>query len=190
MTENLLLTILTAALCENFVLAHLLGTEAALNGEEKPGRTLLRGLVTTVCMIAASLIAFAADKAIFAKSGMEYLSALVFAVILAVSELAAEPLTAKIFNINMQTSSGTRIFLNSAVFAMVLQAADCADWHQAVLFGLVSGIGFTLAALLVSCIRERLETADVPESFRNLPILILAAGLCAMIFTGFAGLSF
>jgi len=30
----------------------------------------------------------------------------------------------------------------------------------------------------------------VPESFSGIPILVIAAGLCAMIFTGFSGLTF
>lgn len=189
MTENLLLTVLTAALCENFVFSHLLGAEAALSGEDKPIRTLLRGLLTMICMMAASVLAFAVDKLVLEKSGTEYLGLLVYALLLAGLELAAETAASKLFQ-HYNKISPRYIILNSAVYAVVLQTAECGGWYEAFLHGAVSGIGFTLAALLVSCIRERLETADIPESFRNLPILILAAGICAMIFTGFAGLSF
>lgn len=190
MTENLLLTVLTAVLCENFLLEHLCGTEAVLNSREKPIKTLLRGLLMTVIMTASSVISFAVSTAVLEPNGMEYLTALLFAVILAVFELAAEPIPAKILRENGSVTVKSRVFLNSAVFAVILLAADYADLREAVLFGAVSGIGFTLASLLISNVRERMETADIPESFRGLPILLIAAGLCAMTFTGFAGLSF
>ena len=37
-------------------------------------------------------------------------------------------------------------------------------------------------------VRERLETADVPASFRGAPLALITAGLMALAFMGFAGL--
>ena len=38
-------------------------------------------------------------------------------------------------------------------------------------------------------IRERLELADVPESFSGIPIGFIAAGLLSLAFMGFSGLT-
>jgi electron transport complex protein RnfA len=51
-----------------------------------------------------------------------------------------------------------------------------------------AGIGFTFALLLMSGIRERLELADVPKSFRNLPIAFITAALLGLAFMAFSGM--
>ena len=48
-------------------------------------------------------------------------------------------------------------------------------------------IGFTVAILLFSSVRERLEDCDCPKAFRGFPIALLAAGLLALSFMGFSG---
>jgi len=54
--------------------------------------------------------------------------------------------------------------------------------------GFAAGIGFTLALLLMSGIRERLEFADVPKSFQDLPIAFVSAALLALAFMAFSGM--
>ncbi len=54
--------------------------------------------------------------------------------------------------------------------------------------GIASGLGFTLAMLLMSGIRERLARADVPEPLKGVPIAFVCTGLMAMAFLGFAGM--
>ena len=87
------------------------------------------------------------------------------------------------------TAGKVKIFLNSAVFAAILTSAECASASESLYCGVLCAIGLLFGSMLLCGIRERLETADIPESFRGLPVLIAAAGICAMIFTGFAGLN-
>ncbi len=54
--------------------------------------------------------------------------------------------------------------------------------------GFCSGIGFTLALVLMAGIRERLELADVPQSMKGAPIAFIMAGLMSLAFLGFSGL--
>jgi electron transport complex protein RnfA len=56
-------------------------------------------------------------------------------------------------------------------------------WH-----GVAAGIGFTVAMLLMSGIRERLAYADVPECLQGAPVAFLCTGLMAMAFLGFTGM--
>ncbi|MFW6189881.1 MAG: electron transport complex protein RnfA [Planctomycetota bacterium] len=55
--------------------------------------------------------------------------------------------------------------------------------------GIWSGVGFTLAMLLMSGVRERLARADVPAPLQGVPIAFIAAGLMSMAFLGFAGMA-
>ncbi len=52
-----------------------------------------------------------------------------------------------------------------------------------------AGIGFTLALVLMAGIRERLELADIPKPLQGVPIAFIMAGLMAIAFLGFSGLS-
>ena len=59
---------------------------------------------------------------------------------------------------------------------------------QSVIFGFGSGLGFTLALLIMAGIREELEFADVPETLKGAAITLIIAGLLALAFMGFGGL--
>ena len=64
------------------------------------------------------------------------------------------------------------------------------DLLQSVLMGAAGGLGFTLSIVLFASIRQRLEENEIPKSFRGFPIALIAAGLLALAFMGFSGLSF
>ena len=51
-----------------------------------------------------------------------------------------------------------------------------------------SGIGFALAIILFSTVRERLEFADYPKCFEGFPIALVTAALLSMAFMGFQGM--
>jgi len=56
--------------------------------------------------------------------------------------------------------------------------------------GVCVGIGYTLAMLLMSAIRERLEYSRVPEAVREFPIAFVTASLMSLSFMGFNGFRF
>ena len=58
---------------------------------------------------------------------------------------------------------------------------------ESVVYGITGGIGFTLAIVLFSSIRERLEDCDCPKAFKGFPLALIAAGLLALSFMGFSG---
>ena len=61
------------------------------------------------------------------------------------------------------------------------------NFIESVLFGAFAGLGFTLAIVIFSGIRESMDERDIPESFRGFPIALVTAGLMAMAFMGFSG---
>ena len=60
--------------------------------------------------------------------------------------------------------------------------------HLATFNGFCGGVGFLVAMLLMSGIRERLTELPVPRAFRDLPIAFISGGLMALAFMGFANL--
>ena len=49
------------------------------------------------------------------------------------------------------------------------------------------GLGFLLAMVLFAGVRSRLDSANIPESFKGLPVTLAAASIVSMSFMGFAG---
>jgi len=59
-----------------------------------------------------------------------------------------------------------------------------------VVFGFSSALGFTMAILVFAGVRAKMQFSDVPKAFRGFPILLIAASLVAMAFSGFSGMKF
>lgn len=82
------------------------------------------------------------------------------------------------------------ITTNCAVMGVALLGTT--DWKYAPLsvvqtawMGFCGGVGFTLAMVLMSGIRERLATSRVPPALQNVPIAFISTGLMALAFLGF-----
>ena len=87
------------------------------------------------------------------------------------------------------------ITTNCAVFGVALLNTEA--WRdpanglpvaKAAFNGFCGGIGFLLAMLLMSGIRERLAESRIPKALRGLPIAFLCAGMMALAFLGFTKL--
>ncbi len=64
------------------------------------------------------------------------------------------------------------------------------NFLESLVHGISAGIGFTIALLLMSGIRERLELADIPKPMQGLPIVFITAAIMSIAFLGFSGLKF
>jgi len=62
------------------------------------------------------------------------------------------------------------------------------SFFGAVWQGFWAGIGFTVVMLLMSGIRERLESAKVPGPMKDIPLAFVCTGLMAVAFMGFTGI--
>ncbi|MDR4507595.1 MAG: RnfABCDGE type electron transport complex subunit A [Candidatus Brocadiaceae bacterium] len=84
------------------------------------------------------------------------------------------------------------ITTNCAVLGVALlnttDSPEHLSFFKAVVQGFGAGIGFTVAMLLMSGIRERLAVVNVPESLRGIPIAFICTGLMALAFFGFSGM--
>ncbi|QSX36280.1 NADH:ubiquinone reductase (Na(+)-transporting) subunit E [Shewanella sedimentimangrovi] len=82
------------------------------------------------------------------------------------------------------------ITVNCAIFGAVSFMVE-RDYKlgESVVFGIGSGIGWALAIVLMAAVREKLKYADVPEGLRGLGITFITAGLMALGFMSFSGVS-
>ncbi|MEC4728552.1 NADH:ubiquinone reductase (Na(+)-transporting) subunit E [Shewanella sp. D64] len=82
------------------------------------------------------------------------------------------------------------ITVNCAIFGAVSFMVE-RDYNlaESVVFGVGSGLGFALAIVLLAGIREKLKYADVPDGLRGLGITFVTAGLMALGFMSFSGVS-
>ena len=82
------------------------------------------------------------------------------------------------------------ITTNCAVLGVaILVIQKGLDLGQSVVYAIATAIGFTLALVIFAGIREHLELINVPQAMRGVPIALICAGLLAMAFMGFSGIT-
>jgi Na+-transporting NADH:ubiquinone oxidoreductase subunit E len=81
------------------------------------------------------------------------------------------------------------ITVNCAVLAGSLFMADRNyDFVQSVVYGAGTGVGWALALLALTALRERLRYADLPRGLQGLGLTFVLAGLMSLGFAAFTGL--
>lgn len=65
--------------------------------------------------------------------------------------------------------------------------ADAWDLGKSLVLAFFGGIGFTIAIVIMSGIREELEICDIPEPFKGAAITLIVGGILALAFMGFTG---
>ncbi|SQH77934.1 putative inner membrane subunit of an electron transport system [Shewanella benthica] len=82
------------------------------------------------------------------------------------------------------------ITVNCAIFGAVSFMVE-RDYNllESMVFGVGSGVGFALAIVLLAGIREKMKYSDVPDGLRGLGITFVTAGLMALGFMSFSGVS-
>ena len=61
------------------------------------------------------------------------------------------------------------------------------NFFNATVNAISTAAGYTLALVIFSCIRERLEESELPDCMKNLPIALITASCMAISLMGLAG---
>ena len=141
----------------------------------------------------SSVVTWSVNEYLLKPYELIYLQTIVFILVIAALVQLVETVFKKKFMPALYRALGIYLPLittNCAVLGSALLIAEREyTLLNAVVFGFSSAVGFTLALLLFSGVREReLETNDVPMAFRGLPITLIAAALVSWHFIGFQGL--
>lgn len=189
---NLFMIALTTALINNVVLSQFLGICSFL-GVSKQIKTSvsLGGAVIFVITIASAVANLLYDY-VLAPFELDYLKTIVFILVIAALVQLVEmflkktsPAIYKALGIYLPL-----ITTNCAVLGIALtNVQDGFNLIESIVAGLGTGLGYTLAIVLLAGIRERIDEDAVPAPFRGAPIVLLCAALMSIAFMGFSGLS-
>lgn len=190
MTE-LLLILVGAVFVNNFVLARFLGICPFLGVSKKVETALGMGMAVIFVMTIASVVTWFIQYFILVPFGIEYLQTIAFILVIASLVQMVEMIIQKASPVLYQ-SLGIYLPLittNCAVLGVaVLNIQKEFSFLEMVVFALGASAGFTLAMVLFSGLRERIDLSPVPKSFRGTAIALVTAGLLSLAFMGFAGL--
>ena len=190
----LLLTVIVgAALINNFVFTRYLGLCIFFGVSKKRDTALGMGITFTMVMVTTGMLSWVLYRFVMKPLELRFLQVLIFIGVVAFLVQLLDTVLKKTHRV-LHQRFGIYLMLittNCIILAVPLlnASADTGGWESFAL-AMGSGFGFALALFLMSCARERLELARVPDSFQGLPIAFALAGLFALAFMGFAGLSF
>jgi electron transport complex protein RnfA len=193
MVKDILILMLTAILVENYIFSRFLGICPFLGVSEKPDTALGMGFAVTFVMTLSSAATYAVYHFVLVKFNLEYLKTIAFILIIA-SLVQFIEMFLKKFIPSLYGALGIYLPLittNCAVLGSALLNIDNNySFIESVAFGFSSAIGFTLAIVIFAGVRMRVSLAKPPRAFRGTPIALVTAGLIAMAFSGFSGMSF
>lgn len=182
-----------AILVENFVLVKFYGICPFLGVSKKTDTALGMGMAVTFVMVLAAALTNLVYNFILVPLNVEYLQTLSFILLIAALVQFVEMFVAKTLPA-LYNALGIYLPLittNCAVLGVTLLNIEKGfNFYESVWYAFSAAIGFTVAIVLFAGVRERLETADIPKALRGFPIALITAGLIAMAFLGFQGLSF
>ena len=180
-----------AILINNFVLRYFLGICPFLGVSKKIDAALSMGLAVTFVMSITAVVSWAINHLILIPYGLDYLQIVSFILVIASLVQLVEMFIRKT-SPPLYQAMGIYLPLittNCAIMGLALLAAlKNYDFVEAVVFGVGSGLGFTLAIVLMAAIREQLELADVPKPLQGAAIALIIAGIMALAFFGFSGM--
>jgi electron transport complex protein RnfA len=188
---DLILILLSVVLVNNFVLARFLGICPFLGVSKQTETALGMGFAVVFVMTVASVATWVIHKAFLEPFGIEYLQTIAFILVIASLVQLVEIVMQKVSPLLYQALG---IYLplittNCAVLGVsILNIQKQHGFLQTLFFGFGASIGFTVALVLFSGLRERIALADVPRAFRGTAIALITAGLLSLAFMGFSGL--
>lgn len=182
--------LLAAILTNNMVLSKFLGICPFLGVSKKTDTALSMSIAVTLVMVVSTAVTWPIYHFILSPN-YTYLETIVFILVIAAIvqfiEIVLKRYIKPIYN-----ALGIYLPLittNCAVLGItMLNITNELDFVQSLVNALGAGLGFMLAMLLFSGVRERLETADIPDFLKGLPITLVAAALVSLSFLGFAGI--
>ena len=149
------------------------------------------GLAVTFVMTITAVVTWLINNLILIPFGLDYLQIVSFILVIASLVQLVEMFIRKI-SPPLYQALGVYLPLittNCAIMGLALIAAlNEYSFVETVIFGFSSGIGFTLAIVLIAGIREQLDLADVPEPLKGAGIALIVAGIMALAFNGFIGM--
>jgi electron transport complex protein RnfA len=187
----LLSILISALLVNNFVFTKYLGLCVFFGTSKRKTTAKGMGVVFTIVMVASAIMSWFFYRFILIPYDLNFLQIVVFIGLVSLTVQAVDTILRKV-NPILFNSFGVYLVLviaNCVIIAVpLIMASNNYSVIETFMLALGAGGGFLLALYLMSSVRERLDLANIPPSFKGLPIAFIVAGQFAMAFLGFSGL--
>ena len=193
--KQLVAIFLAAILTENYILNKFLGICPFLGVSKKLDTALGMSCAVTVVMVISTAVTWPLYMYLLVPNGLGYLQTIVFILVIAalvqLLETALRKYMPPLYNalgIYLPLITTNCAVLGVTMLVLEKGAEDPTfGYLQSLVNAFGSGVGFLVAMVLFAGVRERLENCDIPETFKGLPITLVAASLVAVSFLGFNG---
>ena len=189
--KEMLVILFSAMLTNNFVLSKFMGICPFLGVSKKLDSAAGMGAAVTFVMVFATICTYPVYTLLLAPFGLEYLKTVAFILIIALFVQLIEMIIKKKMP-SLYGSLGVYLPLittNCAVLGVTILNIDNGyTFGESVVDALGAGLGFTLALLIFSGVRSRVDKADVPEAFKGVPATLIAASIVSVSFMSFSGM--
>ncbi|MBQ7503704.1 MAG: RnfABCDGE type electron transport complex subunit A [Ruminococcus sp.] len=187
---KLIIILLSAVFINNYVLNRFLGICPFLGVSKKLDSATGMSLAVIFVMLIATAVTYPIQMYLLVPNDLGYLQTIVFILVIAALVQLVE-ITLKRYVPSLHKSLGVYLPLittNCAVLGVtILNIDEGYTFLEAMVNSLGSGLGFFLAMVMFSGVRSKLEGADIPKSFKGLPITLIAASITSLSFMGFGG---
>ena len=188
-------------LVNNYVLVQFLGICPFLGVSKKLDSSVGMGVAVIVVMVIATAVTFPLQIFLLDAYDLGYMQTIIFILVIAVLVQLIE-ITLKRYIPALYSALGVYLplittnccVLGVAILAVQDYGGDVAEYGfgfafaEALVCAAGAGIGFLLAMVLFCGVRQRVEDADPPQSFKGLPITLVSAAITSLSFMGFGGL--
>lgn len=187
----LLSIMISALLIQNFVFTKYLGLCVFFGTSKRKSTAKGMGVVFTIVMVISATMSWFLYQYVLVPFNLGFLQIVIFIGLTSLTVQAVDTILRKV-NPVLFNSFGVYLVLviaNCIVIAVpLILAGKNYNFFETLMLALGAGGGFLLALYLMSSVSERLELANVPPSFKGLPMAFIVAGQFAMAFLGFSGL--
>ena len=196
---QVLLIIISAVFINNFVVVQFLGICPFLGVSKDFKSALGMGLAVTFVMTLTCLITYPIYTYLLVPNNIAFMDTIVFIFVIA-SLVQMIEMALKKFSPTLYNAMGIYLPLittNCAVLGVAQLVIDQGEMMRmigassmnlgyAVLFGLFAGVGFTLAIVIMSGMREKIARLPINKHLKGFPIAMITACFIAMAFYVFA----
>jgi len=191
MLQHVLTIFIASALINNFVFSRYLGLCIFFGVTKKMETAVGMSFTFTAVMLISACLNWLMYTYVMIPYHLGFLKIVIFIGVIAAFVQAADTIMKKItpalyYKLGIYLAL---IVTNCVILAVpLLNADENYTLLESMALALGSGLGFSLALIIMASIREKLELADVPKSFQGLPIAFVLTGLIALAFLGFSGM--
>ena len=185
---SLIAILITYIFINNFILNQFMGMCPFIGVSKDYESAIGMGFAVTFVTSVASLTLLCIQHFLLVLFGLTYLQTITFILVIAALVQFVEMVVRKV-SPSLYKSLG--IFLplittNCAVLGIaIIAVGKNYNAIESFVAGMAAGLGFLLAIVLMSCIREKLADTDIPKPFKGVPIAFITASLMALAFMAF-----